>query len=171
MVSGLIGGTGVSVLSRVAEVNRAEHELVPIPRRHSEGSRVQEETLKQEHATMYLLYCKIRTLDWTIEHAITEFTVSTNSRVFFTRCIEHPGKADLNKCYWNPIRKLRIITYFAKLINQQYLKCLNLQGIIWRSLPNWSLSSSENCLVSPNFLFGYPARTLKRMATWKAINY
>ena len=31
MVSGLIGGTGVSVLSRVAEVNRAEHELVPIP--------------------------------------------------------------------------------------------------------------------------------------------
>ena len=48
-------------------------------------------------------------------------TVPTNSKVFLRGFTEYAGKADLNKCYRNPKRKLLVTSHFSKLINQQYL--------------------------------------------------
>jgi len=49
--TGLTGKTGVIVLSRVEEVNRGEHEPVPILQRHLKESRVLGTTLKPERVT------------------------------------------------------------------------------------------------------------------------
>ena len=54
MVIGQIETTGVIALSRTEAVNRNEHELAPIPHRHSEERSVLGKAKKRDRATKLL---------------------------------------------------------------------------------------------------------------------
>ena len=72
---------------------------------------------------------------------------------------DYAGNVDLNKCYWNPERKLAVTTQDNSWIIS--VKSFKIQSNVWRSFSNWSLIISQKCIATPNFLFGFQEYLLR----------
>ena len=72
---------------------------------------------------------------------------------------DYAGNVDLNKCYWNPERKLAVTTQDNSWIIS--VKSFKIQSNVWRSFSNWSLIISQKCMATPNFLFGFQEYLLR----------
>jgi len=77
--------------------------------------------------------------------------------VYFGKGYDYGGKIDLGKGWWNPKRKMWVTTHFSEIINQpQFQESVKIQRMYGNFFPNLVSSiSSEKCVVTPNFLFGF----------------
>ena len=63
---------------------------------------------------------------------------------YFCVVYDHVGKADLSKGYWNPKRKLGVITHFLEIIKQQlFLKTVKYKAV-------YGIIIFLNCVVPEN---------------------